>query len=79
MGWISVSERYPEIGREVKVRRDAGVVHNPSHPGYPSGVWEEWSKVMIEGGGFFCDAISTGVTTHWYEPDCAVSDDAIAA
>jgi hypothetical protein len=45
--------------------RDAGIVSNPRHKGYPSGKWEELTTFIKQLNIFTCDLMDTGMVTHW--------------
>lgn len=65
INWISVKDAMPAVGTKVRVKRDAGTVSNPLHPGYGNdGKWEE-DTFALNDSCFACDIESTGHVTHW--------------
>lgn len=69
----------PSHKQRVRALMDAGVVANPTHPGYPHGKWEEETEACRTGGlygvTFLCELAQTGVVTHWMpmQPATAVA------
>jgi len=63
--WTSIKDGLPNSDCVCRVMRDAGIVSNPRHKGYPSGKWEELTTFIKQLNIFTCDLMDTGMVTHW--------------